>query len=331
MSNNVLAIGNAITDIVCNIDKQFLLNSNLVEGSMSLIDQNKVRNFSNTLSANVIVAGGSAGNTASALGWLGVSTSFFGVLGSDKYADIFVSSMQESKVKFIGKNLSNEDSATSFILVTQNGERTMATNLASAANFYVADMQKIVWQNFNTIYIEGYLYDTKNTIDAINYAINQALKYNIKTAFSLSDLFCVTRHKQDFLSLLPKINLLFANRLEISNLCSDQQFNLNEIQQFCRINQNLTIIITDSGNGCFVVNKQNIINVATKKITPLDTTGAGDIFAAGFLYGLQQNYSLLKSAEIANFLAGKIIQQYGARFDTLQINTILQQIKSYAK
>ena len=327
MNKNILAIGNAITDIVCNVDKQFLLDSGLVEGSMCLIEQNQAKKFADLLSPNIILAGGSAGNTAATLGLLGVATSFFGVLGADNYADSFVASLQENGVDFIGKNLANQVSASSFILVSESGERTMATHLASACDFAIADMQKIAWQNFHTIYIEGYLYDKPSTTKAINYAIRQALQHNIKLAFSLSDLFCVNRHKQDFLNLLPKLNLLFANKLEIANLCSNQQFSLSEIQQFCQINPKLTIVITDSGNGCFVVNNQQIIQVPTDNIKPLDTTGAGDIFASGFLYGLQQNYNLLESAKFANFLARKIITQYGARFNHQQIT----EIKSYAK
>jgi sugar/nucleoside kinase (ribokinase family) len=322
MKKYILTIGNAITDIVCHATPEIFLRHNLIEGSMMLINQSQAQQLAQFITPNLIVAGGSASNTASALGLLGVDTSFFGVLGSDDYADVFITSLQESKVNFVGKKLANKSSAISFILVSDSGERTMATNLASASDFADIDMQNIAWQNFDTIYIEGYLYDKPSTIKAINYTINQAIKYNIKLAFSLSDLFCVTRHKQDFLNLLPKLDLLFANKLEIANLCLNEQFNLAEIQQFCQLNPKLTIVVTDSGNGCLVVNYQHTINVATKVIAPLDTTGAGDVFAAGFLYGLRQNYSLLKSAEFANFLAGKIIQQYGARFNYSQINNV---------
>ena len=322
MKKSILTIGNAITDIICHATPEIFLSHNLIEGSMMLINQSQAQQLAQFITPNLIVAGGSASNTASALGLLGIDTSFFGILGSDDYADVFITSLQESKVNFVGKKLANKSSATSFVLVSDSGERTMATNLASASDFTDIDMQKIAWQNFDIIYIEGYLYDKPSTINAINYTINQAIKYNIKLAFSLSDLFCVSRHKQDFLNLVPKLDLLFANKLEIANLCLNEQFNLAEIQRFCQLNQKLTIVVTDSGNGCFIVNYQQIINVATKVISPLDTTGAGDVFAAGFLYGLKQNYSLLKSAEFANFLAGKIIQQYGAKFNYKQINKI---------
>lgn len=327
MTKAILTIGNAITDIVCSVDDNFLASHNLLEGSMLLINQNQAENLAKSTTPNLIVAGGSASNTASALGLLGVEVAFFGVLGSDNYADNFVASLQESKVSFVGKKLANQLTATSFILVSNagknRGERTMATHLASASDFTEPDLQNIAWQNFGTLYIEGYLYDKPSTILAIDYAIKKALQHNVKLAFSLSDLFCVTRHKQDFLNLLPNLDFLFANKLEIANLCKQEQFDLTEIQQFCKQNPKLTIIITDGGNGCLVVNNYQVLSVATKSITPLDTTGAGDVFASGFLYGLQQNYSLQKSAELANFLAGEVILQYGARFNHQQIQKFL--------
>jgi len=326
MQATILGIGNAITDIICQVNDDFLQRHQLIEGSMSL--SSGPNNFA--ITANKICAGGSVANTIATLAILGADTSFFGVVGGDNYAKQFIQSLCENNVNFIGKTIKNADSATSFIFVNQNqlgkkaGERTMLTYLGCASTFNQNDC--IDTSKYSLVYIEGYLYDQPEPVEAINKIIATANK----VAFSLSDLFCVKRHRQSFLQLIKNIDILFANNSEICALLDQNHLDLQSVQQLCH--SKLTIALTDGDNGCYVITNKQILHIPTTKIaSPLDTTGAGDIFAAGFLYAWQQQLSLEQSGRFANFLASKIIMQFGARFDKQQLQRLKQQFFLWTK
>ena len=324
MKKNIIGIGNAIVDIVCKVDDNFLKNHNLVKGSMSLIDKGFVEKL-NKLQYEKISSGGSACNTVATLSELGCNTYFLGTISNDEIGKKFNRDLELSNTQFIGKIEHNEDSAVSYILVTPDGQRTMCTFLGCACIINEDSIFASNFHNAEILYIEGYLWDNPNTINSIKKAIKIAKKNNTKIIFSLSDIFCVQRHKKYFIDLIKNdLNIIFCNENEFLNLIDKTELISNDLKEFSNtINKDLTIVITRSEKGCIVYNNGNIIEITTKKISSiLDTTGAGDIFASGFIYGLINHLDINKCCKYGNFLAGQIIQKFGARFDKNEINKI---------
>ncbi len=319
----ILGIGNAIVDIVSSIDDDFLKENFLIKGSMSLIDEGSAQNLSR-LSFQKITCGGSAANTITAMAQLGAICSFIGKVGMDDFGKKFISEIENSGVHFISQDFSSKKSAQSFILLSPDAQRTMCTYLGCASEITEDDIKLESFKDCAILYLEGYLWDQPQTISALKKAISLAKKQNCKIAFTLSDLFCVARHKQDFLDLIKNdLDILFANENEIKELLSlkdIEENNFAKLQEFFISNKNLTAVITRSDKGCAVFQVEKLITLAAEKIDRLvDTTGAGDCFAAGFLFGIINNFSLEKSAHIGNFLASKIIQKIGARFEDNEI------------
>jgi fructokinase len=181
------------------------------------------------------------------------------------------------------------------------------------------------FKNAKILYIEGYLWDASQTILALKKSIDLAKKNNVKIAFSLSDSFCVERHHVDFLNLIKNdVDILFSNEAEALKLSQLESFNQEKIQQFfAKINPNIIVALTRSEKGCVIIKKDKILEIPTKKVEKIvDTTGAGDNFASGFLYYFVRNFDLQKCGEFGNFLAGKIIQKFGARFDSSEIKLL---------
>lgn len=305
----ILTIGNAIVDILCKVDEKFLEENGLIKNSMSLIDEVSAEKFSR-LESEKITSGGSVGNTAATLAQLGNPVTFIGKVGNDEFGEKFICEIKKSGSDFHSNKNQQKPSAKSFIFVGEDASRTMCTYLGCASEISESDIDEKLFKDASILYLEGYLWDAPDTISALKKAIFLAKKNNIKVAFSLSDSFCVARHKADFLTLVKNdLDILFANEAEALELDG----NYGEL--FAQ-NKKLLAIVTKSAKGCEVFFEgKSFVSEAQKIEKLIDTTGAGDAFAAGFLHGLMNDFTLEKSADFGNLLASKIIQKFGARFD----------------
>ncbi|MBP7710175.1 MAG: adenosine kinase [Rickettsiales bacterium] len=309
MTKKILTIGNAIVDILCKVDDAFLEKNSLIKSSMSLIDEATAQELSG-VNSEKITSGGSAGNTAAALAQLGNKTTFIGKVGHDDFGKKFISEIEKSGADFLRNKNHHKPTAKSFILVTPDANRTMCTFLGCASEITEFDIEEKAFQGASILYLEGYLWDAPATILALKKAISLAKKNGAKVAFSLSDSFCVARHKADFLELIQNdLDILFANEDEALELAP------NFVKIFAQ-NKKLIAVVTKSEKGCEVFAGEKSVKIAAEKIEKLvDTTGAGDAFAAGFLHGLVNDFDLEKSAKLGNLIASKIIQKFGARFE----------------
>ncbi len=317
MKKKIIGIGNAIVDILCKIDEEFLLKNDLKKNSMSLIFDESVANKFSALQSEKITSGGSAGNTIAALSQLGVTTNFIGKVGQDELGQKFISEIEKTGSTYLSKNNHQNPSAKSFILVTPDAARTMCTYLGCASQITENDIDDNTFKDAAILYLEGYLWDEPQTILALKKAISCAKKNNVKIAFSLSDSFCVLRHREEFLELIKNdLDILFANESEALQLSENYP-------ELFKQNSKLIAAITKSEKGCEVISKDKIFTKPAVKISQLtDTTGAGDCFAAGFLYALINDCDLEKCAEMGNILAAEIIQKFGARFEETEIKSL---------
>lgn len=316
MTKKILGIGNAIVDILCKVDDSFLEKHNLIKNSMSLIDEDIAAKLSQ-LDAEKVTSGGSAGNAIAALAQLGCKASFIGKVGNDDFGKKFISEIEKTGTQFISNKCHHKSSAKSFILVTPDASRTMCTFLGCASEITEDDIDEKAFKDMSILYLEGYLWDAPATISALKKAIAYAKKNGVKVAFSLSDSFCVSRHKNDFLQLIQNdLDILFANEAEALEIAP----NLPEL--FSK-NKNLIAIVTKNDQGCEVFFEGKSFLSGAEKIEQLvDTTGAGDAFAAGFLHGLVNDFDLEKSARLGNLIASKIIQKFGARFEEKELTSL---------
>ncbi len=327
MTKKILGIGNAIVDILSKIDDNFLTNNSLMKGSMSLIDEASALKLSE-INFEKITSGGSAGNTIAALAQLGCKTSFIGKVGDDNFGQKFIEEIEKTGTEFLNKTRHQNASARSFILVSKDAQRTMCTFLGCASAITEEDILEEDFRDVGILYLEGYLWDAPSTILALKKAISYAKKYGAKIAFTSSDSFCVSRHKKDFLQLIENdLDILFSNEDEASELVSSSQKEWSlltkDLQNLFIKNKNLTAVVTRSEKGCAIFEGEKIYEIKTTKVESLiDTTGAGDVFAAGFLYGINNDLSLEKSGEIGNHFAAKIIQKFGARFEEEEIKAV---------
>lgn len=309
----IIGIGNAITDIVCLVEEFHIKELGLVKGSMSLIDQAKLKTLS-SCTFRKITSGGSVANSIALLSQLGMSSALIGNIGDDQFGKYYLEKLKDTGVDFLGETTKEEPSACSFILITPDAQRTMATFLGCASSISKAKLDKVAFDAAKILYLEGYLWDKQETIETIRHAIHLTSKNQCQIAFSLSDPFCVDRHRNDFLELTDQIDILFGNEDEIISLLQLGYFDEDALKRFSLQRPNLLIVITRSEKGCVV------ITGGVESFSPpcyieelVDTTGAGDAFAAGFLFGLSNNLSVDASAKFANFLASKTIQKLGAR------------------
>ena len=319
---SIVGIGNAIVDLLCFVEDKFLQEHNLTKGGMFLVDENNAAKFS-SLEYNKISSGGSVANSIASLAMFDCKTAFIGKVGNDKSGEIFFEDLKKMGSNFYCKNKAKSGStAKSFVLITPDGERTMCTYLGCASQIE-SEIDEDVIKDSKVLYIEGYLWDEEKTILAIRNAITIAKDNNVKVAFSLSDAFCVTRHKADFRGLAENIDIMFANETEISVLIGEDFSDNNYkkvVDYINHFNSNLIIAMTVQEKGSVIFEgTKNIHQVPTTKIDKVvDSTGAGDAFAAGFLYGIDSGLNLEQSAEFGNVLAGRIILQVGARLISKQ-------------
>ena len=315
MNKKILGIGNAIVDVLTKVDDDFLKNNKLIKGSMTLIDKSEFENLKKKIKIEKVVAGGSVANTMAGIAHLQGNSSFIGKISSDNFGGMYKKSLQDINVKFSYLE-KNEDVSTgaSIILITPDSERTMCTYLGISSHLSANDINDNSFVDHELIFLEGYLWDKGISEKMFKHAINMAKKNEIKIAMSLSDIFCVTRHKQDFYNLLTnELDILIGNENEINELASKKNL-LDSINQLKKLNK--LIVITRSENGSMAIKNNEIINCNSIKVDKvLDLTGAGDLFAAGFLKEYLDNSDIKKCLETGSMLASKIIQKIGARLD----------------
>jgi len=313
MNKKILGIGNAIVDVLAKVNDEFLIKNNLVKGSMKLIDKFEFESLQKNIKIEKIVAGGSVANTMAGISYLKGSPSFIGKINSDKFGDLYKKSLEDIDVNFpyLKKNETLPTGA-SIILITPDSERTMCTYLGISSHLSAADISKNSILNHELIFLEGYLWDKGDSEKMFKHAINIAKENKIKIAMSLSDIFCVTRHKQEFYDLLRNdLDLLIGNEKEINELTNKNNL-LDSINQLKKLKK--LIVVTRSENGSLAIKNNEIINCKGVKVDKiLDLTGAGDLFAAGFLKEYLDNSDIEKCLQTGSMLASRIIQKIGGR------------------
>jgi fructokinase len=315
MNKKILGIGNAIVDVLARVDDQFLLKRKLIKGSMKLINKSEFEDLKKNIKIEKIVAGGSVANTMSGIAYLQGNASFVGKINSDSFGEIYKKSLEDINVKFSYLQ-KNEDLSTgaSIILITPDSERTMCTYLGISSHLSESDINENNIMNTELIFLEGYLWDKGISEKMFKHAINIAKKNKVKIAMSLSDIFCVTRHKEDFYNLLNNdLDILIGNENEINELTNKKNL-LDSINQLKRLNK--LIVITRSDKGSVAIKDNEITNCESTKVDKIiDLTGAGDLFAAGFLKEYLEKSEINKCLMTGSILASKIIQKIGARLE----------------
>jgi fructokinase len=313
MNRNILGIGNAIVDVLSKVDDEFLIKNNLIKGSMKLINKSEFENLEKNIKIEKVVAGGSVANTMAGIAHLRGNSSFIGKINSDKFGDLYKKSLEDIDVNFpyIKKDESLPTGA-SIILITPDSERTMCTYLGISSHLSADDLSTNNILDHEIIFLEGYLWDKGTSEKMFKSAINIAKKNKVKIAMSLSDIFCVTRHRQDFYNLLKNdLDILIGNENEINELTSKKNLldSINQLKEF-----NKLVVITRSEKGSLAIKKNEIINCESVKVEKvLDLTGAGDLFAAGFLKEYLDKSDIKKCLTTGSIAASKIIQKIGAR------------------
>jgi fructokinase len=315
MNKKILGIGNAIVDVLAKVDDEFLRKKNLTKGSMKLIDQSEFEDLKKNIKIEKIVAGGSVANTMSGIAYLKGNPSFIGKVNSDEFGNMYRKSLQDINVNFSYLE-KNEDLSTgaSIILITPDSERTMCTYLGISSHLSASDINENNIKDHELIFLEGYLWDKGISEEMFKHAINLAKKRGVKIAMSLSDVFCVTRHKQDFYNLLKNdLDILIGNENEINELTGKKNL-LDSISQLKELNK--LMIITRSDKGSLAIQNNEVIKCDSIKVDQvLDLTGAGDLFAAGFLKEYLDKSEIKKCLMSGSILASKIIQRIGARLE----------------
>ena len=315
MNKKILGIGNAIVDVLAKVNDEFLIKNNLVKGSMKLIDKSEFESLHKSIKIEKVVAGGSVANTMAGISYLKGSPSFIGKVNSDKFGDLYKKSLEDIDVNFpyIKKDESLPTGA-SIILITPDSERTMCTYLGISSHLSANDISKNSILDHELIFLEGYLWDKGDSEKMFKHTINIAKENKIRIAMSLSDIFCVTRHKQDFYNLLRNdLNILIGNENEINELTGKKNLldSINQLKEFDKL-----IVITRSNKGSLAIKNNEVINCESIKVDKvLDLTGAGDLFAAGFLKEYLDKSDIKKCLTVGSIAASKIIQKIGARIE----------------
>ena len=305
----ILGIGNAIVDVLCKVNDEFLIKNSLTKSTMKLIDETEFKNLLLGLSIEDTISGGSVANSIVGLSQLGNDVGFIGKVNDDDLGQKYEDGLQREKVHFLySKKKELTPTGTCLILITPDSERTMCTFLGTAGKVSDNDVDPDLIRKSEITFLEGYLWDEGEPKKAFDKAI---LNSN-KVAMSLSDLFCVERHKAQFLDLVKnKLDIIFANEQEILSLLEIKSFDA-AIPFFKNLNKNF--VITRGEKGAIACNKGEIVECdAEKNLNIIDLTGAGDLFAAGYLHGVINNLTTKESLLKGNELASKIIQKIGAR------------------
>ncbi len=309
---DVLGIGNALFDVLVRTDEAFLARHGMAKGSMSLIDEARAAAIYKDMGPATEVSGGSAANTIVGIGSLGARAAYVGKVKDDQIGKLYVHDIRAAGVAF-NTPAAKDGPATgcSYILVTGDGERTMNTYLGAAQDLSPADIDPAEVASAGIVYLEGYLWDPKNAKDAFVKAAKIAHDARRKVALTLSDSFCVDRYRDEFLSLMRNgtVDIVFANESELHSLYMTSDFD-TALKQL-RNDVNLGVV-TRSEKGCMVVSVEDAVAAPAFPVDKvIDTTGAGDLFAAGFLFG--RNLAYKQCGELGALAAAEVIQHIGAR------------------
>jgi sugar/nucleoside kinase (ribokinase family) len=310
---DVLCIGNAIVDVIARVEEGFVSRHGLVKGSMNLIDETRAEQLYADMGQAIEISGGSAGNTAAGVASLGSKAAYFGKVKEDQLGAIFRHDMRALGVAFDTPPAPDGPAtARSFILVTPDGERTMNTYLGACVNLTTKDVDRKTVESAQVTYMEGYLWDRPEAKEAFKLAAKIARAAGRKTSITLSDSFCVERHRDSFLDLIRHdIDIVFANEAEIKSLYQTQNFDgaMKAIARDCPV-----AVLTRSEKGCIVVRGDEVHACPAHPVTKVvDVTGAGDLFAAGFLHGITNGASLPEAARLGSLAAAEVISHVGAR------------------
>ena len=306
----ILGIGNAIVDVICKVEESFLLENNLTKSTMKLVDETEFKKLLSNLKIEETVSGGSVANSIVGLSQLGNKASFIGKVSEDDLGNKYEEGLKKEKVEyFYSKKKEELPTGTCLILITPDSERTMCTFLGTAGKINENDVDVNAVKNSEIIFLEGYLWDEGKP----KKAFDKAIQNSNKVAMTLSDLFCVERHKRHFLDLVKnKLDITFANEQEITSLIGANNF--EDVVSFSK-NLKKLIVITRGEKGAIAIQGNEVVECGIKEnLKIVDLTGAGDLFAAGFLHGHINNLSLKESLEKGTEMSSRVIQQIGARF-----------------
>jgi len=305
----ILGMGNAIVDVICKVDDNFLSKNNLTKSTMKLVDEIEFKKLLSNLKIEETISGGSVANSIVGLAQLGNNVGFIGKINEDDLGSKYEKGLRKEKVQyFYSKKRESLSTGTCLILITPDSERTMCTFLGIAGKINENDIDVSAIKNSEIIFLEGYLWDEGSP----KKAFEKAIQNSNKVAMSLSDQFCVNRHQFHFLNLVKnKLDITFANEQEILSLINSKNF--DEAISFGK-NLGKLIIITRGEKGSVAINKNDVVECGVQKnLKIVDLTGAGDLFAAGFLHGYINNLPLKESLQKGTEMSSKIIQKIGAR------------------
>jgi len=307
----ILGIGNAIVDVICKVEERFLSENNLTKSTMKLVDEAEFKKLLSNLKIEETVSGGSVANSIVGLSQLGNKVGFIGKVSDDNLGTKYEEGLKKENVEyFYSKKKEELPTGTCLILITPDSERTMCTFLGTAGKINENDVDVNAVKNSEITFLEGYLWDEGDP----KKAFNKTIKNSNKVSMSLSDLFCVERHKPNFLDLVKnKLDIVFANEQEVLSLIDAKNF--DEVISFSKQLEKI-IVITRGEKGSIAIQKNEVVECNSKKdLKIVDLTGAGDLFAAGFLHSHINNLSLKKSLEKGTEMSAKIIQKIGARLN----------------
>ena len=305
----VLGIGNAIVDVICKVDESFLKKNSLTKSTMKLVDENEFKKLTFNLKVEETVSGGSVANSVVGLAQLGDEVGFIGKINNDEYGKRYEEGLEKEKVEyFYSKKDENTPTGTCLILITPDSERTMCTFLGIAGKINQSDIDIDAIKKSEITFFEGYLWDEGHP----KKAFEKAIKSSKITAMSLSDKFCVDRHKSNFLDLVKNsLDITFANEQEIMSLINTKNF--KDVVTFGKELKKI-LVVTRGDRGSVVIRNNEVAECGVRKnLKIIDLTGAGDLFAAGFLHGFINDLTLKESLEKGTEMSSKIIQKIGAR------------------
>ena len=305
----ILGIGNAIVDVICKVEDQYLINNKLIKSTMKLVNENEFKNLLSTLKIEETISGGSVANSIVGLSQLENDVGFIGKINTDDLGQKYEEGLIKERVKyFYKKKRELSPTGTCLILITPDAERTMVVFLGIAGEINQNDIDEKAIKESKMIFLEGYLWDKGEP----KLAFDKAMLLSNKTAMTLSDQFCVERHKKDFLEIVRnKLDITFSNEQEIKSLIDAKNF--DEVILFGKQLKKLLIITRGEKGSVAIINNEVIECAAKKNLKLIDLTGAGDLFAAGYLHGYINNLTVRESLEKGTNMSSKVIQQIGAR------------------